>query len=166
MQVYIKPNAKNWFFDRDRVLRGMDRGTARALSKIGAFIRRSAKSSMRKRKGPSRPGMPPHVHTGLLKDRLFFAYEPANKTVVVGPEALSSSATVPGLMEFGGTVVTKSKRWLPAVSTRGSGGRFTSGGLTTVEAGTSLDYQARPFMGPALDKNAAMIPRAFEDVLE
>lgn len=166
MQVTIGPSAKNWFFDRDRVIKGMDRATKRALSKIGAFIRRSARSSMRKRNGPSRPGMPPNVHTGLLKDRLFFAYEPTSKTVVVGPEALSSSSTVPGLMEFGGTVVTKSKRWLPAGLKRGTSGRFTSGGLVTVEAGSSLDYAARPFMGPALEKNESMIPKAFEDALE
>jgi hypothetical protein len=73
------------------------------------------------------------VHTGLLKDRLFFGYDPASKSVVVGPERVGK-ADAPPLLEFGGSAVRKGK---PA------------------------RYRPRPFMAPALESEvkAGTIPK-------
>ena len=102
---------KRYFFDRDAVQRAVDRMAVRRLSMYGAFVRRRARSSIRKRKKASKPGQPPSSHVGLLKDFLFFAYDPATKSVVIGPALLNqklrgdatrpASGTVPEALEYG-----------------------------------------------------------------
>ena len=57
---------------------------------------------MRKAKGPSKPGKPPHVHRGDLKRLLFFSYDPATRSVVVGPTPFNGPALVPRTLELGG----------------------------------------------------------------
>jgi hypothetical protein len=93
--------AKSQFFDRD-ITRSLDAATRKALSKAGAFIRRTAKGLIRKGKKASQPGKPPKSHTGLLKDFLFFCYEPSLKSVVVGPARLDKPGLAPAVLEFGG----------------------------------------------------------------
>jgi len=58
--------AKGMFFDRKAVTSAVDRTERRVLSRFGAFVRRGAKSSIRKRKRAAEAGMPPSSHTGLL----------------------------------------------------------------------------------------------------
>ena len=53
------------FFDRTAVTGAVDRATRSVLSRFGAYVRRTAKGSIRKAKGPSKPGSPPHSHKGL-----------------------------------------------------------------------------------------------------
>ena len=77
--------AKGLFFDRQPVLNAVSRSERRVLSKFGAFVRRGARSSIRKRKSVSEPGSPPSSHTGLLRKMIFFVYEPARASVVIGP---------------------------------------------------------------------------------
>ena len=78
----IRPNiasilsAAGPFFDRQRVMSG-DRATRKVFSKFGAFVRQTARSSIRKRKSISEPGQPPSSHTGLLKRNIFFVFAPA-----------------------------------------------------------------------------------------
>jgi Bacteriophage protein of unknown function (DUF646). len=90
------------FFDSKEVMRAVDKGTRKALSKFGAFVRRRAKSSIRKRKRVSRPGEPPSSHTGKLKKNIFFGYDRTKKTVVIGATAFSSTRAQE-LLEYGGT---------------------------------------------------------------
>jgi hypothetical protein len=54
---------KDFFFDRQSVIDRMTKANRRALSKVGAFIRRRARSSLRRRKRRSQPGSPPSVHS-------------------------------------------------------------------------------------------------------
>jgi hypothetical protein len=54
--------AKGSFFDRAKVKNAVDAGTRRVLSRFGAFVRTRARTSIRKRKGTSPPGGPPHAH--------------------------------------------------------------------------------------------------------
>ena len=106
---------KKGFFDRAAIESQLSKQERARLSKIGAFIRRRAKSSIRKRKKPSPPGKPPSSHTGVLKDFIFFAYDSERRSVVVGPTktnqrnafAIASAGrvkTIPGVLEFGGQV--------------------------------------------------------------
>ncbi len=122
--------AKSMFFDRKAVVGAVDRATRRVLSKFGAFVRTTARHSIRKRKGASPPGTPPHGHVGLLKRLIFFGYDTTRKSVVIGPAPLRASVEAPPLLEYGGRARRKDRRGKSVMAT----------------------YKSRPFMGPALAK--------------
>ena len=130
------------FFDTKAVRGKVDAGTRRVLSKFGAFVRRIARSSIRKRKKPSSPGVPPSSHIGLLKKFIFFGYEPAKRSVVIGPVRLSQKGRgeAPHLLEYGGA--TKVER-------RGKSKR--------------AKVRPRPFMGPAFEKEQPQLPAMWRD---
>lgn len=164
--------AKRNFFDRPRVLNALAKAQLRALSKAGAFVRRRARSSMRRSPAYSRPGRPPHAHVGLLKTMLFFSYDRSRESVVIGPVALSRSSDVPPLLEFGGRVTARRDRWAttksaitsdsPIVRRRAQRASDRRRPVTLVaRAGDQLVYAPRPFMGPALvaEVEAGTIPR-------
>lgn len=113
------------FFDRKAVTRALDREKKKRLSRAGAFVRTRARSSIRRRKGTSRPGRPPFSHEGSLRRLLLFAYDRGRDTVVVGPVPFRQARqTAPQLLEHGGQ---------------------TRAGRRT------LTYLPRPFMAPALE---------------
>jgi len=128
---------KRMFFDRQAVVSKVDAATRRVLSKFGAFVRRSAKSSIRKRKKAAPPGQPPSSHTGLLKKFIFFGYDAARQSVVIGPTRLNQKGRgeAPPLLEYGGKTTLK----------RGGKKR-------------RVTYQARPYMGPAFEKEKPQLP--------
>ena len=130
------------FFDKKAVRDKVDAGTRRVLSKFGAFVRRTARSSIRKRKKTSQPGSPPSSHIGLLKTFTFFGYGPAKRSVVIGPVRLSQKGRgeAPSLLEYGGT--TK-------VEHRGNRKR--------------AKVRPRPFMGPAFEKEQPKLPAMWRD---
>ena len=102
----MKTVSVEMFFDRKKVIRAADRANRRNLSKAGAFVRTTAKHSIRKRKAASPPGSPPSSHTGLLRRFIFFGYERSRQTVVVGPMRLNQKVgTAPAALEHGGTSV-------------------------------------------------------------
>jgi hypothetical protein len=162
----ITMEAKNLFFDRQAVTSQVDAATRKALSKAGAFVRRSSRSSIRRRKRVSRPGEPPSAHStdpvASIKN-ILFAYEPQNQSVVIGPVRLNGkqvvggaivSGTVPQTLEFGGTVGLREKR---------VGKRWVSIGRRKARPGQptrirKVKYAPRPFMGPALDREAPKFP--------
>lgn len=120
---------KNAFFRQKTIDDMISKKRYRALSKMGAFVRRSAKTSLRYRKKPSPPGAPPSVHRSNmfkrrktdkqgnskdvmqspLRELLFFAYDQQAKSVVVGPVPLGAKAIVPGVLERGGSVVSRTQ---------------------------------------------------------
>lgn len=100
------------FFDERAVRAALDAGTRKALSKFGAYVRRRAKSSIRKRRRISRPGEPPSSHTGKLRKSIYFGYDAQNKSVVVGPTKWSSS-NAQALLEYGGRKKTRLYRPRP-----------------------------------------------------
>lgn len=135
-------SARAGFFDRKSVIRAADRATRKVLSRFGAFVRRAARSSIRRRKRVSRPGQPPTSWTGLLRRFLFFSYEPRKRSVVIGPARLNKGdGEAPRLLEHGGTVAR-----------RGRGGKRRV-----------LRYRARPYMGPAFEKELPKLPRMWRD---
>jgi len=132
----MKTVSLDMFFDTDRVVRAADAATRKNLSKAGAFVRRTARSSIRKRKKISAPGQPPSSHTGLLKRFIFFGYDGGRKTVVVGPMRLNGKAgAAPDALEHGGQSVVLAGRRNRRKRRR-------------------IRIRARPFMGPALKKEA------------
>ena len=134
-------NQKQMFFDRQAVIDVVGRANAKNLSRAGSFIRRSARSSLRRRKRVSEPGQPPSVHTqdrvATLKN-IWFVFERRRASVVVGPLLLNGStlrgsnrSTVPELHELGGSAVLESRKKKRRRRAR---------------------YAARPFMGPAMKR--------------
>lgn len=130
-----------FFLDRAAVRNAIDRGTRRALSRFGAFVRTRARSSIRKRRAVSKPGSPPSSHEGSLRRLLLFAFDPAQKSVVIGP-ALFKNGEAPALLEHGGTVVRQ---------TKAGPKRFV--------------YRARPYMGPAFRAELPKAPQLFKDMI-
>jgi hypothetical protein len=129
--------AKLLFFDKAAVVSLLDKQTRAALSKAGAFVRQTAKHSIRKRRKISSPGQPPSSHEGSLRRLIWFAYDPVHRSVVIGP-ARFREGEAPALLEFGGEV------------TRTSNGKRRGQRVAT--------YKARPFMGPALEKETPKLP--------
>jgi hypothetical protein len=159
---------KDMFFDRVKVERLISRDGAKFLNKVGAFIRITARRSMRsggKKRKPSQPGMPPRYHTkhdvATLRN-ILYGYDASRQSVIVGPVKLNkkqylggklSAGTIPALHEFGGTAGIRERKtpfgkWVPV-------GRKNRGGATRVR---TARYPARPFMAPALAKAQERFP--------
>jgi len=142
----------NLFFDRATVIKAVDAGRRKALNRIGGFLRTTAKRSIRKRKGTSAPGQPPSSHVGLLRDHIYYSYDPVSQSVVIGPALITSNhktatpinATVPQVLEYGGRVLR----------------RKNNRTIQTVVA-------PRPFMGPAMQtaRKADKLEQAWKDVI-
>ncbi len=140
--------AKSTFFDSKKVLSATDKATRKVLSKFGAFVRRTARSSIRKRKKISSPGQPPTSRTGFLKRFIYFGYDPAKKSVVIGPIRLNSKVgDAPQALELGGksTVVS---------------------GLKNKRKKKTVNIAARPFMRPAMEKEIFKLPQMWKDSIK
>jgi len=124
-----------FFLDRTPIERAVDRARLQVLKRGGAFVRTTAKRSIRQRRRVSRPGRPPHSHAGHLRRLIFFAYDPGRRSVVVGPLPFRKGEA-PNLLEFSGTAHRDGRR---------------------------LHYRARPFMGPALEQEAPKFPALWRD---
>lgn len=182
------------FFTDPAIEKAVSRSVAAGLSKWGAYVRRSARQSIKKRKGPSKPGNPPHSHEGSLKALLNFYFDKVTKTVVVGPEIKPASTGAPNTLEFGGHAVRgpqvidkvfKIGETGPIKKERGPNGRnilvWTK--LTTPEQAAlatklykehSLQARkrkqfyvaSRPYMRPAMMKNLHVAPVFFKASLK
>jgi hypothetical protein len=115
------------FFDRKEITQKVDARTRKVLSKFGAFVRKTARQSIRKRKGTSQPNQPPFSHTGLLRKFIFFGYDSGKRSVVVGAVKISGkSGKAPSALEHGGRV--------------------------SLPNGKNVKIKPRPFMQPAFEK--------------
>jgi len=136
----IRFATKQMFFDRNAVTGAVDRATRRVFSRFGAFVRRGAKSSIRKRKRISSPSEPPSSHTGLLKRFIFFGYDRQRRSVVIGPQRLNQkTGDAPQALEHGGT----------STIVEGLRGRRRK---------RRVRMKARPYMGPAFQKEQPKLP--------
>ena len=143
----IKPGpgisaAKAAFLDRSAISRAVDRGRRRALARSGGLVRTIARRSMRRRPGRSRPGQPPHAHSGELRDLLFFSYDRSSDSVVVGPAAFARRTGAPATLEFGGR--TKKPVWWRGVQ-------------------KYIRVRPRPTMAPALKKSQPQLAGFWKD---
>jgi len=138
---------KKMFFDSKEVIAATDKAARNVLSKIGAFIRREAKSSIKpggRKHKTSLPGEPPRSQTGLLKRFIFFGYDKSTQSVVVGPAKLGGvkGKDAPHTLEYGGS--TESSSFYANKNSARPTQRVT--------------IAARPFMNPALNKNLPKLP--------
>ena len=141
----IDMRMKSLFFSTKAVTSRVDAATRRVLSKFGAFVRRTAKGSIRKRKRASKPGQPPSSHTGLLKKFIWFGYEPNRHSVVIGPAKLTSkNSEAPEKLEHGGTATLTEDKWV--------------GYRKKKRIKRNVHIAARPYMGPAMNKEIPKLP--------
>lgn len=134
--------AKGLFFDSEAVKKQTTRKERRVLSRFGAFVRRSARDSIRKRRRVSDPDDPPSSHNGLLKRFIFFVFDILSHSVVIGPTLINrGDGTAPEALEAGGEFPRVNKRGKPYLA----------------------HYRARPYMGPAFQKNLPKVPEMWED---
>ena len=156
----------DFFFDRSEIQRRLSEAERRAMSRIGAFIRTRARSSLRRRKKVASPSQTPSVHSrdnrASLKN-ILFGYEPRRHTVVIGPVRLNLSSqaglggkTVPELHEKGGSITVHEMRFKANASREASPWfrRDPKRGIRPwQEARTRrARYPSRSFMGRALDE--------------
>lgn len=174
-QLEMTMRMKDLFFDRRAVTDRMGKANARAVSKAGAFIRRRARSSLRRRKKTSAAGSTPSVHSSdsvaTLKN-ILFAYDKSNESLVVGPVGLNQKnaqssgefITIPQLMEFGGELsilevsTNKGQTWWRADQRRNPR-------EWEIFRRRRASYAARPFMGPSLEAEKDHIPDAWSGSL-
>lgn len=157
IEIYVKRAIM--FFDRQPVIKAMDRAKRRSLARAGGFIRQTARRSMRRagpKVPPSSPGEPPRARAGQIRDLLFFGWDQGTESVVIGPETFtgrSSGYIVPELHEHGGTVRLRSRR------------RGASGQQMPKAQSRMVTFAPRPFMDPALKTalDKGVIPEAFRN---
>ena len=132
---------KGMFFDSKKVLSAVDKGTRKVLSKFGAFVRTTARHSIRQRKAVSKPGQPPSSHVGTLKRLIFFGYDVERRSVVIGPTPFQGTAEAPPLLEYGGRARRKDRRGKNVTAT----------------------YKPRPFIGPAFEQEKPKLPAMWQN---
>jgi hypothetical protein len=152
--------AKGKFFHQEYVADKLLRAKKKTLARMGAFVQRSARSSIKKpgkrlvkklaklkdeglilsASPVSDPGKPPFSHTGRLRE-ILFVWDAGPQSVIIGPvkNNAKSSGKAPGLLEFGGTEVID----MPGGGKQGA------------------TYEPRPYMAPALKANEAKFPSLF-----
>ena len=176
------------FFDSDAVKRATNAAQRQALSKFGAYCRRVARNSIKKSRTISKPGDPPHSHTGRLKNNIYFGWDERNRSVVVGPLKIAQvEPPVPNILEVGG--VRQARYQKPDFHVGGVGpvrrrpshngkglvyGRLTSPRMvsrannlfmTVYGAIKPAIYRARPFMEPAFKKSLPIADDLFRNTI-
>jgi len=176
--IGLKLDKSRFFLDSSKLLAKVDAAKRKNLSFSGAVLRRSAQESMRYRNKPAPAGQPPSAHKEgkgpLLRKRLFFAFEPATESVVVGPEALSGAkADAPELMERGGTAqrsyyrTSRSGRTLKSPAAKAAFVRkIRAGTIRRERVKKSITVAARPFMGPTLARNQTKLQGVWADTVK
>lgn len=104
MGINFSTRLKSVFFDRAVVKNSLDKWTLDKLSSLGAFVRTSARSLLRKRKRVSRPGEPPSIHSqddNATLRKVEFGYDAARGSVVIGPMPLNHKHLIGGQIQRG-----------------------------------------------------------------
>lgn len=127
------------FRETKALLARLDMLARKALVAQGSYIRNVAKKSMGDSPRPSPPGKPPRRITGLLANFLFWSYDPAAASVVVGPAAIKPNAIVPRILEEGGDEMAHVK-------------------VGTAWQDKTVHIAARPYMAPALAISQERLP--------
>lgn len=157
------------FFDRTAVTSAVDRARQKVLGRQGAYVRKVMRRLVgKKRKGPSTPPNPPHAHVGLIKDKVFFAYDQGKNDVVVGPVQLGNS-TACETLDKGGTVKVRGIRnrrgeFVPLRLLKAESRRAAiAKGAVVIE---NRPVAARPFSQPALDNSAPYLAKEWKGAVK
>lgn len=140
--------AKGLFFDSKPVMAATSRAERRVLSRFGAFVRKRARTSIRKRKRIAEAGSPPSSHVGLLKKLILFFFDIANRSVIIGPAKLNEKiGDAPHALEEGGTTQVMQ-------------------GPRVRRVKRTVQVKARPYMGPAFNAELPNVPSLWADQIK
>lgn len=165
-------------------------GNYNSLKQASFSLRLIAKRSIKRRKGPSAPGTPPHTHSrGRGLGKVIEVEIVTEAQTFTGP-ASPAGRTIWDLMEHGGRTRRRRQKNLkerrPKIGQvapiNEAGGKVQRARITTAaqaeraeritkqaneiraaKAGEILNYPARPFMGPALEKAKPRIPQHWKN---
>lgn len=180
---------KRSFFDREAVRAAVRPARRKYLNWSGALIRKIARNSMRSRKrGTASPrGTPPNAHSGghgaLLRKLLYYAYDQAARSVVVGPIAFNPGDSVPAAHEFGSSrarrnglrtirrlggfgeidITNRRKPVVVHLKTQAMVDRANRLNETLYGPLRLPGLPPRPYMRPALAKAAPKLPRIWQN---
>lgn len=196
--------AKANFLDRAAVTQAVDAAKREKLAQQGAYVQKTMQRLMRYRKRPSAPGEPPSAHAtateeevtpegkvrkrkrgALLREFLYFVWDAATQSVVVGPIKLGRSEA-PASLEYGAQIHRRNPR--RRVRQVGGAGEIRIDEGKPVYAQLTTPAQAeranllnaalygpdfisgqlrpRPFRQPALDKARPGLARIWRDALK
>ncbi len=141
--------------------------------RFGSYVRQTARQSIKKarvakptqsnpnpKRDVSKPGEAPRSVQGSLKAFILFAWDPATRTVVIGPKLLPGKrGDAPGILERGGTAPRKVRVFDRDRAGKGRGRRKAKIVTRTVS------YEARPFMLPALEKRLPELPALWRNAI-
>jgi phage gpG-like protein len=149
-------------FRPKQVEHAQKKGAFKSMLHAARAIRKTAVESMVFAKGPSRPGQPPHAHTGRLRRSILYTVDNDDAFVGVSyararkgdrPEWLARMLEKGGV--YGRPRKGKQKR-------EAATGRFAKG-FEKIES--PVTYPARPFMHPALERNLARFHREWQGAI-
>lgn len=105
MDLDFKIPKKRVFFDRTPVIAALLKKERHALSRSGAYVAQVARTSIYKKNYPSKPGNPPHSHSGKLRQMIASGVDSNRVCAVAGAlrrsDVLNRGAT-PSVLEHGG----------------------------------------------------------------
>ena len=133
------------------IRKGQDAGEAIG-KRMGAYIMTTAKRSLgrpRKDGAAAPPGSPPRA-SSMFKKNILFAWDDASRSTVIGPRLL------PGKAE---------KDTIEALELGKSTSRMIYDRDTKRRVRKSARYKPRPFMVPALEKEASQLPGLWKDAI-
>lgn len=177
------------FFDREAIIKLMDKTTHKVLSKFGAFTRQRARTSLRYKEGISAPGSPPHAHKTMtrnktnkqgvtkrtssspLRDFTYFSYDRGAKSVIIGPAKTNQvffdrhrkpvTGTVPEVLEYGGEITIL--EWLRAGQWQRADLRSRRRLAERPTRYRTVTIRARPWMGPAFEAELPQLMKFWQD---
>lgn len=116
---------------------------------LAAQTRKTARNSMKRRRGVSMPGEVPQVKTGALKNFIKFAWDEKRGAAIVGPERLPRIGQSPRSLEVGMATIIKTRD-------KNKNSVFVR-----------VHLEPRPYMVPALEKimTPANVKRTYEKSL-
>ena len=183
----IKVRAKSFIYTRQTV-RQVDRAMVTPLFKAAAYVRMTARRSIRKtKKKASAPGSAPNTRGGKfsLRKSIGFNIDRRNLSAVAGPDYMDAG-TVGHLHEFGGSRRRRTATW--KIKRGGHGPIAYRGKLIILRLNSRAQverskevaanyynhvagrgpaqYPARPFMGPALTKSLSQLPRLWRGAIK
>jgi len=157
----------------------------KSLGHAAGTIRKTARRSIRKGKKSSTPGTPPHTRKGQIRRSILYSVEKELQMAIIGPSS-QLVGDIAQAHEHGGRQKPKFRKPFWALRRGGVGPiRRTTSGFAFARLETARQvqrarelapqatafyrqryqsqqpnvYPKRPFMGPALDKTRARLPR-------
>lgn len=140
----------------EELIRQVEQAREKSIKRGAAILRGIMRRLIRRKKGASPPGTPPHAHAsgGGIKNLIFFEWDPLTKTAIVGPAISSGSAgnpaPVPKVLDQGGRTRVRLTKAL----------RRKIGRENVIAR-----VRPRPFTGPALAQFEKSYPDLFRGAI-